>query len=84
MDIYIRTEIRHDWSYISAVALRIGDDILEVHAGGMHYLNGEADMLPNTVGGFPAIHTRHGKNWHKFIVDLGRDQGQIDIKSFAL
>lgn len=53
LDVHIRTTIRDDWSYISGVAIRIGDDILEVHSFGKHYLNGVEDAtIPKKFAGF--------------------------------
>jgi von Willebrand factor type D domain len=52
LDLHARTKMVTDWSLISNVALRIGDDIFEVENDGTHYLNGIRDVaFPITLAG---------------------------------
>lgn len=81
LDIHIRTTIRDDWSYISATALRIGEDILEVHSFGKYYLNGvENAPLPKKFGGFAIDHKipKHKNRPDRFIIYT--NSGKIDIR----
>jgi len=72
-----------DWSYILAVAVRIGNDILEVRSKAIYWLNGvPRAKLPATVAGFPLDLIHYGIRRHKFVVDLGHF-GQIVIKVFS-
>ena len=54
MDIHVRTKIRRGHSFIQDVAVRTGDEILEVIANHacMYYLNGVQEAaLPGTIDG---------------------------------
>jgi len=83
LDVHIRTQMVDDWSYISDIAVRIGDDILEVGSKAVYWLDGIAGAeLPSTVGGFPLELIHYGIRRHKFVVDLGL-YGQIVIKVFS-
>jgi von Willebrand factor type D domain len=46
LDVHARTTIKGDWSYVSNVAIKIGNDILEITTDSniTHYLNGEANV----------------------------------------
>jgi hypothetical protein len=80
LEIQIRTEIRHDWSFIAHTAIKIGDDVLEVGTRGTFALNGvagahlteNADL--NSVGGFPVKYFNYGTRRHKFQIDIGGKQ----------
>jgi hypothetical protein len=84
LDVHVRTQIRRDFSYIAAAALRIGNDVLgEVAMDGVYYLNGVAGAdMPNTISGFTVSHTHpkehqhtHPKeHQHVFDVDLGDNE----------
>jgi len=72
-----------DWSYMSDVAVRIGDDVLKVGSKAVYWLNGVAGAeLSAIVGGFPLELTHYGIRRQKFVVDL-RQYGQIVIKLFS-
>lgn len=64
------------FSYISNVAIRIGDDILEIAGGGRHYVNGELQETGRTrrVGGYMVGSkvTRNGRFVYR--VHLGDDR----------
>jgi von Willebrand factor type D domain len=52
LDVNARTSIQGDWSYISNVATRIGEDVLEITSSGTHYFNGvEGTEFPLEIGG---------------------------------
>jgi hypothetical protein len=53
LDIHSRTKIKADWSYMSNVAIRLGNDILEITSAGDHFLNGEANVA------FPFLMSNH-------------------------
>jgi hypothetical protein len=60
MDIHMRTKMRRNWSFVDVLALRIGEDILEVKGGtdeSLYWINGkQGPALPDTLGkGVPAI-----------------------------
>ena len=91
LDIQLRTSMVRYWSYIKAVAIRIGNDILEVEGGSAsnedvednrHYrINYEYRGSLTSLGGFPvAINPRN----NKYTIDLGsKYPGQtIEIKTF--
>jgi hypothetical protein len=60
LEVQIRTKLVRFWSYIKNVAIRIGDDILEVQGnadpnddGKQYWINFEYQGELNTLGGFP-------------------------------
>ena len=77
LDLHIRTTIRKEFSFVSAVALRIGENILEVHSFGEYYWNGvQGAELPNEMSGYPLSHKalkvkRSKDRRHIFQVDTG-------------
>ncbi|GAX27590.1 hypothetical protein FisN_13Hu321 [Fistulifera solaris] len=82
LEIQVRTQMRDDWSFIAAAALRIGSDVLEIGQQGFYYLNDVAGAaLPSTIGGFPIALLHYGARRHKFEVDMGL-HGKIIIKVF--
>jgi cysteine-rich repeat protein len=82
VDLHIRTTLRHDMSYISSAALRIGKDVLEVESRGVYYLNGVLGAaMPNKISGFPIAHSHPNANQRALDVDLG-DGTIIKIKTY--
>jgi len=81
LDIHVRTEIRDDWSFVAAAAIKIGKDTLEVGGFGRYYFNGIKDANIDTISGFPIQHRRGGKNQSMFIVELGK-KGKIYVKVY--
>jgi cysteine-rich repeat protein len=82
LDVHIRTKIRHDMSYISSAALRIGKDLLEVESQGVYWLNGVLNAdLPVKFSGFALSHTQPTGKQHVFDVNLG-DRESIKIKTY--
>jgi len=84
---HVRTSIRHDWSFVSGVAVKIGNDILEVGGHRKYYINGvEGAELPSTLSGFPVslriYDTDAALAFDKFIIDLG-EHGGVVIKVFG-
>ena len=52
LELHARTKIVSDWSLISNLALRIGNDIFEVANDGSHYFNGVKNVeLPLMLAG---------------------------------
>jgi hypothetical protein len=87
--VHIRTtridNARISYSYISAAAVRIGTDVLEVKDDGSILINGlplaEED---GTFAGFPVIKTIKGSNKQIFVYDLmmlGEDDKSIQIRA---
>jgi hypothetical protein len=82
LDVHIRTQIRHDMSFISSAVLRIGTDVLEVASQGVYYLNGVAGAeLPNEFSGFPFTYTQPSDKQRVFDVHLGGRE-RIKIKTY--
>lgn len=82
LDIHIRTTIRDDWSFISAAALRIGQDILEVHSYGKYYLNGlENAPIPEQFAGFHFSLKNEKRRPDRFIVRT--NHGKIEIRVYG-
>jgi hypothetical protein len=87
LEIQIRTEIRHDWSFIAHTAIKIGNDILEVGGHGEFALNGiagekltaNADL--QSLNGFVVKYFNDGTRRHTFKVDIGHQQ-KIVIKVY--
>jgi hypothetical protein len=73
MDIHIRTNRRGQFSYITAAALRIGDEVLEVTGqdGGTHILN---VALPAKIAGHKITYNRHSDVQQTFLVHLHNKQ----------
>ena len=78
LEVQIRTKLVRFWSYIKSVAVRIGDDILELEGSAdledrdiIHYwVNFEYNGKATTIGGFPFKETKRTLN-KKFIeIDL--------------
>ena len=72
-EVQIRTEIRNVWSFISAVAIRIGNDILEVDSSGRHYINGVGGL--DLITDKQALETVFPISWRMEYV--GKHTGQI-------
>lgn len=81
LDIHLRTTIRDNWSFISGAALRIGEDILEVHSFGKYYLNGVEDApLPPKFGGLPISHKVQKRRPDHFTIYT--NPGKVQIRVF--
>jgi len=83
----IRTDIRDDWSFISRVAVKIGEDVFEVQSGGLYLINGveSADLKTTTLAGFQ-VRKHGGKKDNgtvraRFHVNMKR-QGVLEIKVY--
>lgn len=84
LDIHIRTEIKQDWSFVAATAIKIGQDILEIGSAGHYYLNGlkstALTLNKATISGFRIIYKQGGdQNDYRFIVDMGI-KGKVRVK----
>ena len=75
MDIHVRTTIRHDYSYIEAAAIRIGDNVLEVASFGDYAWNGisAADMndVDDDLTGIKIVHSNPNPKTHQFDIMIG-------------
>lgn len=77
LDIHIRTKIVRYWSYIKTVAIKIGNDILEIEGSAEadddtpHYwINFEYQGELDSVGGFPVIQKLPSAYKRQYIIDL--------------
>jgi len=80
MDIHIRTTKTRQWSFVSAVAVRIGEDILEVRGGAnMNYwTNGvkgaeitDSAAFPKSIFGYTSSFSKLDATQKELRVDLG-------------
>ena len=82
LEIHIRTVMVKKWSYVGAVAVKIGNDIFEVQSGAAYSLNRvENAGLPGTISGFPATLKNFDTKRARFDIDLG-NKGTIVIKVY--
>jgi hypothetical protein len=84
MDVHARTKIRRQWSYIDHIAVRIGNDILEVQGGddNLYWINGVAGVeLPATVGGYSLTYHRANSKQRTFIIELDNAQ-KLEISTY--
>jgi hypothetical protein len=87
LEIQIRKEIRHDWSFISETAVKIGNDVLQVGSHAEFHVNGvagehlTADADLQNLSGFPVKYFNYGNRRHMFEVDLG-SKGKVVIKVY--
>ena len=86
LHLHIRTTIRRDWSFISEVALQIGDDILEVRSRGEFTWNGVDNLLPKNAhmgnGKFRITTQEHSKEHKKrmsFHIEFGKSSVVIKV-----
>jgi hypothetical protein len=86
LDIQIRTKARYEYSYVESAAVKIGDDILQVNAYGVYFLNGveSADLKGAMMAGlYPVTHVQKDEKTHVFNITLGSRPDQvIELKSF--
>jgi len=83
----IRTTIRDDWSFISSIAVKIGQDVFEVQSGGVHLLNGveDANLKASTLGGYE-VKKHGGKKDNgtvkaRYLINM-REQGVLEVKVY--
>lgn len=82
LDIQMRTTIRHDYSFISQVAIRIGQDIFEVASYGDYMLNSMNTIdMPAQMGDHKVTMHHVNKKKHVFYVHM-EDQVDLEITSF--
>jgi hypothetical protein len=85
LEVQIRTTMRDDWSYISSVAIRIEDDVLEVGSKAIYSLNGVLGAeLPSTLSSekYEVTLKHFGIRRHLMEIDL-REHGLIAVKVFS-
>jgi len=84
LDIHLRTKQTRSWSYVSSVAVRIGEDTLEVMGGAAenrYWFNGlqgqnvpTDSVLPITVSGYPINFRQVTAKSREFEIQLGVEQ----------
>lgn len=80
LDVQIRTKPRYGYSYIEAVAIRVGEDVLEVGSYGEYMVNGVRDASLDDVklGGVYAIeHEEQSEKAHRFTIKTGQEEALI-------
>lgn len=82
MDVHVRTKIRSDFSYIEAVAVKIGDDVIEFGAWGEYLINGVDSTELENLGSFPIRHTTVDEATHNYYITMGEGNQEIHVKSF--
>ncbi|CAJ1934767.1 unnamed protein product [Cylindrotheca closterium] len=91
LDVHIRTKIVRYWSYIKSVAIRIGNDILEIEGSAdtddseAHYwINYEYQGELESVAGFPVTQTLPSVYKRRYTIDLSSKYygNQISIHIF--
>ena len=77
LDIHIRTKIVRFWSYIKTVAIKIGDEILEIEgnadvddAKARYWINFEYQGDLKTLGGFAVTQKFQSAYKYQYIIDL--------------
>jgi hypothetical protein len=77
LDVQIRTKLVRYWSYIKSVAIRLGDDILEVQGSGEptpetnYWVNFEYRGELKSIGGFPVKAWLSNNIKHNIEIDVG-------------
>lgn len=91
LDVQVRATQRSWYSFIETAAVRIGNDILEVGAHGVHYLNGVVSIdfsdaqNPPTLAGYPIKHDkyRRGKGGKENVYEIYLNNSEyITIRSY--
>jgi von Willebrand factor type D domain len=76
-DMHARTSIVGDWSLISNLAVRVGDDTFELDNDGVHYLNGDSNVeLPIMLSGKYQV-TKGEDTIESFDQNDGKDITQV-------
>jgi hypothetical protein len=83
LTVHVRTTIRYMYSYIEAVAAKLGDDVFELGAYGNYAINGveAADLKDATLGGFKIERESIDAKNTKFTVTLSEGK-KLVFKSF--
>jgi len=84
LSIHIRSSpIKTVLSYISDVAIRIGDDVLEVGNGGKHYINGVLQTVGATedLAGYKVSSSRAHKK-PRYVYKIHLETEEIDIREY--
>jgi len=92
MHIHGRTKLHGSWSAFSSVAVKMGEDVLEVHGSAAPFINGvelqvapmeygAEFLLPIKLSGFDVSVQNTGPNSRKYIIHLGNGE-RIFINNF--
>merc|ERR1712151_532098 len=91
LEVQIRTEIKKDWSFISAVAVQIGSNVIEVHSNGRYYIDGveEVDIFRAKLSGhrmtWKSTRIHPGLNFELFTIYLENDAKiHVEVKNSLL
>lgn len=87
LDIHIRNERMHMWSFIKTAAIRIGEDVFEVTGGkdGKFYFNGVEGKVDNfeinkevaNISGYPVVLKSMDEKSRKFVIDLDMNEAIV-------
>jgi len=86
LDVHIRTKIVRFWSYIQSVAIRIGNDVLEIRGNGdsnnepMYWFNYEYQGEMTTLSGFPVTHYSSSVRKRSYLIDLSSKKPGYSIQ----
>eukprot|EP00980_Cylindrotheca_fusiformis_P029088 scaffold22714_cov155-Cylindrotheca_fusiformis.AAC.5 len=90
LDVHIRTKLVRFWSYVKSVAIRLGNDILEIEGAAEpefgvtnYWINLEPVGELTTLGGFPVTHSIITRTKRKFEIDLSSKYPGQKIVVFA-
>merc|ERR1712183_586179 len=84
MDIHLRTKKTRRWSYISAAAIKIGEDIFEVSSSG-YWLNGKKNAdLKAGISGYPIKFSHLNEKHHQvqYVITINQHES-IVFKTFT-
>eukprot|EP00526_Cylindrotheca_closterium_P018236 CAMPEP_0113615432 /NCGR_PEP_ID=MMETSP0017_2-20120614/7696_1 /TAXON_ID=2856 /ORGANISM="Cylindrotheca closterium" /LENGTH=296 /DNA_ID=CAMNT_0000524665 /DNA_START=10 /DNA_END=900 /DNA_ORIENTATION=- /assembly_acc=CAM_ASM_000147 len=77
LDIHIRTKIVRDWSYIRSVAIKIGNDVLEIQGSpnpndqeSHYWFNNKYQGEVEAIAGFPVMISKPTEYQRQYIIDL--------------
>ena len=92
LEVQLRTQIRNgdNWSFISAVAIQIGDSTLEVDADGNFFLDGDAnvDLFSTKLSGrritWQSTRIKSGLTFQQFTVHLGTNGNSNEDEKFII
>mmetsp|Transcript_12877 Transcript_12877/g.24181 ORF Transcript_12877/g.24181 Transcript_12877/m.24181 type:complete len:474 (+) Transcript_12877:173-1594(+) len=82
--VHVRTTRKFDFSYISGVAMKVGDDVIEIKPDATLFLNGNLISEDSSMSGFPIALKKAATGTAKFILSYSFDLGHgrvIDIRA---
>jgi len=85
-DVHIRKKIVRFWSYIQSVAIRIGNDVLEIQGNAdsniepKYWINFEYQGDLVTLGGFPVTQTSSSDRKRSYLIDMSSKKPGYSIQ----